>query len=224
MPRSTRRVRATLLLTTAVATGGLAATAAPGASAATVTTTLSAATAALPVAAENRSGYSRDKFRHWIDADGDGCSTRNEVLLAEATTRPTVGSGCALSGGRWTSYYDGAAWTSPSDLDIDHLVPLAEAWDSGASAWTASDRERFANDLGDPRSLVAVTDDVNQAKGDQDPREWLPPLASVRCRYVTEWVAVKTRWRLKVDSGEKSTLGSWASSCPSTSITVTTAR
>ncbi|HYF74610.1 MAG TPA: DUF1524 domain-containing protein, partial [Nocardioides sp.] len=110
---------------------------------------LSQAIVDLPAAAESRTGYSRDLFRHWVDADGDGCSTRNEVLLAEAEEAPGVGASCALSGGRWYSYYDGVSQTSASALDIDHLVPLAEAWDSGARSWSSATREAFANDLGD---------------------------------------------------------------------------
>src|SRR5262245_19076704 len=184
---------------------------------------LRTAVADLPVATEVRTGYSRDLFRHWIDADGDGCNTRNEVLIAEATTTPSVGSGCALSGGRWFSYYDNASWTNPSDLDIDHMVALAEAWDSGARNWTSSRRQAFANDLGDSRSLVAVTDNVNQSKGDRDPAQWLPPYGPARCRYITEWVAVKLRWRLTVDSTEKSALTSNANSCTNVTITVTRA-
>ncbi|WP_231929610.1 HNH endonuclease family protein [Micromonospora inositola] len=90
------------------------------------------------------------------------------------------GAGCALSGGRWYSYYDNTYWTITSDLDIDHMVPLAEAWDSGARNWTTSRRQSYANDLGDSRPLVAVTDNVNQAKGDQDPATWMPSYSSAR--------------------------------------------
>ena len=189
------------------------------ASAATVTTTLRAGVAGLPVATEIRTGYDRDLFPHGIDADGDGCSTRSEVLIAEATTTPAVGSGCALTGGRWFSYYDGATWTVPADLDIDHFVPLAEAWDSGARTWTTTQRRAFANDLGDSRSLVAVTDNVNQAKGDQDPATWLP--TDSRCRYAAEWLAVKLRWRLTVDTAEKNALVGLTNGCTNVTITVT---
>ncbi|NES13101.1 MULTISPECIES: HNH endonuclease family protein [Micromonospora] len=182
---------------------------------------LTTAVAGLPVATEVRTGYSRDLFPHWIDADHDGCNTRNEVLLAEAVSAPTVSGTCTLSGGRWYSYYDNAYWTLTGDLDIDHMVPLAEAWDSGARNWTTSRRQAYANDLGDSRALAAVTDNVNQAKGDQDPATWLPPYASARCRYVDEWVAVKIRWRLTVDSAEKSALTSWANNCPNVTISVT---
>ncbi|HEY1119265.1 MAG TPA: DUF1524 domain-containing protein, partial [Acidimicrobiales bacterium] len=100
----------------------------------------------LPGAAESRTGYSRDLFRHWVDADGDGCDTRDEVLIAEAEEAPSIGASCSLSGGRWYSYYDGVSQTSASALDIDHLVPLAEAWDSGAGAWSSATREAYAND------------------------------------------------------------------------------
>jgi hypothetical protein len=144
------------------------------------------------------------------------------VLLAEADDPPTVSGTCTLSGGRWFSYYDRVSWTSTSDLDIDHMVPLAEAWDSGARTWTSTVRRDFANDLGDYRSLVAVTDNVNQAKGDQDPGTWLPQYD--RCRYLREFVAVKHRWRLTVDSAEKAAMTSLASSCTNTTITVTLAR
>ncbi len=176
----------------------------------------------LTVAGEVRTGYSRDLFPHWVDADGDGCSTRNEVLVAEADDPVSVGSGCSLSGGRWYSYYDRVSWTDPADVDIDHMVPLAEAWDSGARSWTTATRQAFANDLGDSRSLVGVTDDVNQAKGDQDPATWLPQYD--RCRYLREFVAVKLRWRLSVDAAEKQAMSSLASSCTNTTITVTRAR
>ncbi len=183
---------------------------------------LQTAVADLPVATEVRTGYDRDLFQHWIDADGDGCHTRNEVLLAEADDPPTVTGTCTLSGGRWFSYYDRVSWTNTSDIDIDHMVPLAEAWDSGARTWSSTVRRDFANDLGDYRSLVGVTDNVNQAKGDQDPATWLPRYG--QCRYLREWVAVKHRWRLRVDRAEKRALRSLAASCTNPTITVTLAR
>ncbi|MFG3714549.1 HNH endonuclease family protein [Micromonospora sp. NPDC047730] len=215
----TRTLRATAVSLAAIlaATLGVA----QPAWAASYSASLTTAVADLPVATEVRTGYSRDLFRHWIDADGDGCHTRNEVLIAEATTRPSISGTCTLSGGRWYSYYDDAYWTLTSDLDIDHMVALAEAWDSGARNWTSSRRQAFANDLGDSRALVAVTDNVNQAKGDQDPATWMPPYASARCRYINEWVAVKIRWRLTVDSAEKSALTDWANNCPNVTISGT---
>ncbi len=181
--------------------------------------TLTSGIASIPVGTENRTGYSRDLFKHWVDADGDGCDTRAEVLIAEADTAPAVGSGCSISGGRWYSYYEGGYQTSASALDIDHMVALAEAWDSGAGGWSASRREAFANDLGDSRSLVGVTASLNRSKGDRDVAEWLPPIN--RCRYVKDWVATKIRWSLTADSAEVGALEDVAGGCTNSAITVT---
>ncbi len=171
---------------------------------------------------EVRKGYAREKFTHWIDADADGCSTRDEVLLAESTSSVTVSDSCTVEEGSWFSYYDRETWTDPSDVDIDHLVPLAEAWDSGARRWKPRVRTRFANDLRDRRSLVAVTDSVNQSKGDRDPSGWVPDHG--RCRYVREWVVVKHRWRLRVNRAEKRVVRDLAESCDNDPIRVRIAR
>jgi hypothetical protein len=181
---------------------------------------LRTAVASMTVATENRTGYNRSLFPLWTDTDGDGCNTRYEILITEATVAPSVGRGCTLKGGRWYSYYENAYHTLVSDLDIDHLVPLAEAWDSGARSWTTARRRAYANDLGDPRPLAAVKDTVNQGKGDQDPARWLPPYGAARCRYVQEWVATKIRWKLTVDSAEKKALTGLAASCPNAAMTV----
>jgi len=222
-PRTTAKARFVLVAAALafVSAGIVAVATADPANAASVSQPLRTMVANLPVATEVRTGYDRDLFNLWIDADGDGCNTRYEVLIAEAVTAPTVGSGCSLTGGRWYSYYDGAYWTDPADLDIDHMVPLAEAWDSGARNWTAAQREAYANDLGDPRPLVAVTDNVNQSKSDQDPAEWMPSLTSVYCQYITDWVADKTRWGLTVDTTEKASLTSYAAACTNSTVTVT---
>ncbi|MFK4868962.1 HNH endonuclease family protein [Streptomyces sp. CSMPJR101] len=174
---------------------------------------VAAAVDALPSAAEVRDGYDRTKFRHWVDADRDGCSTRAEVLLAESLTEPVVDAGCRVVAGEWFSYYDGVTVVAPGGLDIDHMVPLAEAWDSGASAWSAGRREAYANDLDAERSLVAVTARTNRSKADQDPAEWLPPAAGAYCTYLVDWVATKLRWQLTVDEAEREALGALAGQC-----------
>jgi hypothetical protein len=186
--------------------------AAPGASAETVR--LRAAVRSLPPAAETPDGYDRDLFEHWIDADGDCQDTREEVLIAESEV-PL--SGCTVTTGEWYSWYDGETWTESSDVDIDHVVALKEAWDSGARAWDDETRERYANDLGDPRSLVGVTDNVNQSKSDRDPAEWLPERQV--CQYVRHWVVVKLRWRLTVDPVERTALRDLAASCRNKQLT-----
>ncbi|GLY67356.1 hypothetical protein Atai01_39750 [Amycolatopsis taiwanensis] len=97
-------------------------------------------------------------------------------------------------------------------MDIDHIVPLADAWRTGASSWTTAERQSFANDLSDPQ-LIAVTDNVNQAKGDQSPDTWKPPLTSYWCTYAEMWIAVKHKWDLTVNSAEKSALSSMLDRC-----------
>jgi hypothetical protein len=182
------------------------------------------ALAQLPVRAEDRTGYVRSKFKHWIDADHDGCNTRAEVLKAEAVVAPVQGANCTLTGGRWYSPYDDRYIDGARGLDIDHLVPLAEAWDSGAYEWSAKEREAYANDLGDDRALIAVSAASNRSKADQDPTTWLPPAAGYRCQYVTDWVADKTRWGLSVDADEQAALAQTLSSCTDVPVTVTLAR
>ncbi|MDG4807628.1 HNH endonuclease family protein [Micromonospora sp. WMMD1120] len=168
---------------------------------------------ALIVATEgSTSGYSRDLFPHWIAISGS-CNTREQVLKRDGTS-VVVDSSCAATSGRWYSPYDGATWTAASDVDIDHVVPLAEAWRSGANSWTTSRRQSFANDLSHPQ-LIAVTDNVNQAKGDQDPSTWQPPLSSYRCTYSKMWIAVKYTWGLRLQSSEKSALQAVLNTCSS---------
>jgi hypothetical protein len=141
-------------------------------------TPVSAATArsylaSMPATTEHsRTGYSRDLFPHWITISGT-CNTRETVLKRDGSNVVTDSS-CAATSGSWYSPYDGATWYAASDVDIDHLIPLAEAWDSGAYNWTTTKRQSFANDLTRPQ-LLAVTDNVNQSKGDQDPPPGGPP-------------------------------------------------
>ncbi|WP_103511664.1 HNH endonuclease family protein [Streptomyces sp. SM13] len=206
-------------LSVVAATAALAASsallAAPNAQAA-MPTPVSAATARtylgqLTVGAEgSSSGYSRDKFPHWITQSG-ACNTR-EVVLKRDGTNVQQNSSCAAVSGSWYSPYDGATWSAASDVDIDHMVPLAEAWRSGASSWTTAQRQAFANDLTRPQ-LIAVTDNVNQSKGDKDPAEWMPPSSSYKCTYVRAWVHVKKHYNLRVDSAEKSALQSALNGC-----------
>lgn len=156
------------------------------------------------------SGYSRDLFPHWVTQSG-ACNTR-EVVLKRDGTNVQQDSSCAAVSGSWYSEYDGATWSAASDVDIDHVVALAEAWRSGASSWTTAQRQSFANDLTRPQ-LIAVTDNVNQAKSDLDPAEWLPPRTSYRCMYARMWVHVKHHWNLTVDSAEKSALQGVLNNC-----------
>ncbi|MFE8910876.1 HNH endonuclease family protein [Streptomyces globisporus] len=167
----------------------------------------------LPLAAESREGYQRSSFKHWVDEDKDGCSTRAEVLIAESRVAATVEPRCKVTAGQWFSFYDGVTLTTSGGLDIDHMIPLAEAWDSGASQWTAARREAYANDLSAERSLVAITAKTNRSKADQDPAQWLPPLADARCTYAADWVSTKLRWDLSADEAEAEALAELAEGC-----------
>ena len=150
-------------------------------------------------------GYDRKLFNHWIDADKDGCDTRKEVLIAEAIVKPKIGAKCALSGGTWLSSYDNKTVKgSGTGLDVDHMVPLAEAWRSGAWQWTPEEREIFANDLLDERVLIAVSASSNRSKSDKDPAKWLPKGSKEAvCDYVFNWVSVKYRFSLAIDPKER---------------------
>lgn len=171
----------------------------------------------LTIAPDQLSGYERTLFKHWIDADKDKCDTRKEVLIQEAVSIPKLSSGCVFNGGKWISAYDGLATTDYSTLDIDHMVPLSEAWRSGAWKWSPAQREAFANDLTDSRSLIAVTASLNRQKSDQDPSTWLPLVD--KCTYVSNWIAIKVRYSLTVDTAEATALTTLIASCSITSIT-----
>lgn len=178
----------------------------PQVASATDTTDVASMLASLHVTAEANAGYDRSYFEHWIDANGDGCNTRAEVLKIESSVPVTYGSGCTVATGQWLSRYDGQTWTNASDVDIDHLVPLAEAWGSGAQNWTPEQRREYANDLDLAVALEAVTDEVNQSKSDQDPAEWMPSLPGTACQYATDWILVKYRWQLTIDPAEQAAL------------------
>ncbi|KDQ10332.1 hypothetical protein BOTBODRAFT_58076 [Botryobasidium botryosum FD-172 SS1] len=165
----------------------------------------------LKVAADsNDPAYSRKLFPTWDKIDGT-CNTRDEVMKRDGTNVVT-GSNCIATSGNWISPYDNATWTEERSLDIDHLVPLKEAWLSGARDWTTKQREAFANDLVRPQ-LVAVTSKVNRSKGDKDPAQWLPPLTSFQCTYTKAWIEVKHYYALSVDPKEKDALTSILTKC-----------
>jgi hypothetical protein len=151
-----------------------------------------------------RAGFDRELFRHWVDVDDNGCDTRQEVLIAERVAGET--DECRVVAGRWESLYDDVTVTDPRRIDIDHVVALGEAWDSGAANWSEEERERFANDLGYRDSLIAVTAGSNRSKSDRDPAEWVPPDESSWCRFAVAWTTVKVRWGLTADAAEVAAL------------------
>ena len=158
-------------------------------------------------------GYNRDLFADWYDADRNGCNTRKEVLIAESLDPVQIGSSCSIIGGRWFSIYDNVETTDSSKFDIDHMVPLSEAWDSGAWNWNADQRKHFANDLDQPFFLIAVTASSNRSKSDRDPAEWMPPNGGYHCEYVRIWIEIKRAWDLSVDQAEHDYLARKLASC-----------
>lgn len=156
------------------------------------------------------SGYKRDRFPHW-DSQGNSCDTRDVVLQRDGSGVVTADD-CKIVDGTWYSVYDGASTTDPQEIDIDHMVPLANAWRTGAKTWTDEQRGAFANDLERPQ-LFAVTASSNRSKGDQDPSQWKPPRQAYWCVYAQNWIAVKTYWRLSVTIKEKAALEDMLETC-----------
>ncbi|WP_130178715.1 HNH endonuclease family protein [Cryobacterium sp. SO1] len=173
--------------------------------------TINSELAAIPTNVETSSaGYSRDLFPHWSTQSGS-CDAQ-EIALQRDGVDVVTSSTCSATSGSWYSVYDGAWNYASSDVDIDHVVALSEAWGSGASTWTTSKRQQFANSLGDGQ-LIAVTDNVNASKSDRDAAEWQPPLATYHCTYAKHVVHVKYGWGLSMDSAEKTAINTMLATC-----------
>jgi Protein of unknown function (DUF1524) len=178
-----------------------------GASATTATTELTELTIAGGL---SMAGYSRAKFHIWA-AQGSGCDTRDVVLKRQGHGVKTSAD-CKIYQGSWTSPYNEKTYSDPQDLQIDHVVPLGDAWLSGAKDWTDAKRKAFANDLTRPQ-LLAVDSKDNEGKGDQDPSQWKPPNHDFWCTYATDWVSVKSYWKLTITSAEKAALLDMLATC-----------
>lgn len=162
----------------------------------------------------SREGYEREAFGGGWLVGPDGCDVRNQVLAEESQVPVTRGTdGCTVVGGEWLSLYDGYSTPNLQELEIDHMVPLAEAWDSGANAWPPEQREQFANDTVRPDALIAVTAAMNQSKSDRDPAEWMPPNRDAWCRYTDAWITQKAAWQLTIDLSEHDALQNVLATC-----------
>ncbi|MBX7555386.1 HNH endonuclease family protein [Streptomyces sp. tea 10] len=155
-------------------------------------------------------GYSRAKFPHWIIQYGT-CDTR-EVVLKRDGKDVVQDQQCRAVSGSWVSAYDGRTFTAAGQLDIDHMVPLANAWRSGADEWDTTLRRKFANDLIEPQ-LIAVSASSNRQKGDQSPDQWAPPLHSYWCTYSRAWTHVKYTYHLNITEAEKNKLNEMLDTC-----------
>lgn len=164
-------------------------------------------------------GYSRDEFPHWAsdaatygweEPDGS-CDVRDAALIRDGE-RVEIDSECSVTSGRWLDPYTGKTLASSSEVDIDHVVPLANAWRSGASSigWSTAERETYAND---PEILLSTDAGANRTKGDKGPEAWKPPNQSYWCEYARRWIWIKSDWRLSVNPAEKSSLRQMLGTC-----------
>jgi hypothetical protein len=171
--------------------------------------------------AGSMAGYSREEFPHWSDArefgwklpggtpDPESCDARDAALIRDAREE-RVEAYCDVASGSWFDPYGGQSYTDPGDIDIDHIVPLANAWRSGASSWSTTKRESFANV---PRDLLSVDDGLNQSKGDKGPEAWKPPRKAYWCVYAKRWIGIKHYWNLSVTGAERSALKQMLGRC-----------
>lgn len=164
-------------------------------------------TASAPV-----SSYNRKDWPHWIDADGDCQNTRQEMLIASSRVSVKFKDTrhCTVVSGEWFGVYTGKTFTKASDVDVDHIVPLAHAHRHGADKWTRDQRRAFANDF---ENLVVVDDAANQSKSDQAPHEWLPPRKDYWCEYGRRWQRIKRKYQLWYSVQERKTLELLAEAC-----------
>jgi hypothetical protein len=176
--------------------------------ASTARTELAALTVGTP---HSMTGYSRDAFDIWA-GQPDGCTTRQDVLARDGDGVVEGSDGCQPTSGSWYSAYDGTTVTVVAQATIDHVVPLADAWRTGADQWTAAQRKAFGNDLTDAQLIIASSSS-NSSKGDKDPSEWKPPNTAYWCTYGEEYVSVKYAFHLFVTSDEKSALGDLLDAC-----------
>ena len=161
--------------------------------------------------------YDRDDWRHWTDEDRDCQNTRHEVLIEESRTdvEYKTDDQCKVEVGEWYGAYTGTVVTDPTELDIDHMVPLANAHKSGGWAWSDERKRSYANSLDDPAHLIAVTRAANRMKGAKGPEEWLPSNTAHLCQYALDWIRVKQTWELTATPAEASALQELLATCDS---------
>lgn len=146
--------------------------------------------------------YDRGAFEHWSDLDGDGCDTRDEILARDAREITFGADGC-VDEVTVVDPYTRQRVIGRSEIDIDHVVALKDAWESGAWRWTDEQRERFANY---EDNLVAASDDVNREKSDKGPDEWQPSDPATHCRYVSLYTNAKIEHNLTITPPEREAL------------------
>ncbi len=162
---------------------------------------------------KNVTGYSRDMFPTWLDFDNNGCRARDDILAAQAQAPVTKRGVCAIADGTWVSVYDGATLKGPQQVEIDHVIPLANAWRSGANEWTAERRAQFANDTSQYGELIVSSSAANRAKADSSPDVWRPSNRASWCGYGQLWLNLKVKWSLNATTAERNALGQMLETC-----------
>ena len=173
-----------------------------------------------------KTGYTRDQFgQAWADVDRNGCDTRNDILkrdLTDVVYKPGTRN-CVVASGTLVDRYSGEVINflrgnvSSMEVQIDHVVALSNAWQTGAFKLTADQRKALAND---PLNLFAVKGRLNSQKGDGDAATWLPPLKSFRCAYVAQQIAVKAEYSLWVVAPEKAAMVAILAKCPTQKVPI----
>ena len=154
--------------------------------------------------------YDRDHFAGWLDTDGDCVNTRHEILQAEAVDFSMNAEGCAVASGEWFDPYTDRSYSNPRDLDVDHVVALADAWVSGAWAWADELLDRFSNDFG---NLNAIAAGENRSKSARGPAAYSPSAPGARCDYLVQYASVKIRWGLAITPQDFEVLATGLAGC-----------
>ena len=173
-----------------------------------------------------KTGYTRAQFGPaWADVDRNGCDTRNDILKRDLTsiTYRAKTRNCVVESGTLVDRYSGETINfvkgniSSMEVQIDHVVALSNAWQTGAFKLSTDQRRALSND---PLNLFAVKGRLNSQKGDGDAATWLPPLKSFRCSYVAQQIAVKAKYSLWVTAPEKAAMISILAKCPTQKVPV----
>lgn len=161
---------------------------------------------------ETTKKYDRHEWKHWIDVDKDCQNTRQEILITRSEISVGLNKrGCSVKTGQWKDYYYPQTFTKSSDIDVDHLIPLKNAFETGGGEWGRKEKETFAND---PENLVLTSKKYNRSKGAKGIDAWLPVDQEYACKYIKDWVKIKQKYQLHLTAAEKNTLVTIKEKCP----------
>lgn len=166
---------------------------------------------AITIANPVEEGYNRSDWKHWSDLDGNKCDTRQDTLIKDGTDIVMrQGTTCRVESGKWIGPYNGETFTNPSDLDIDHIIPLEYASFHGGAKWDAKKKEQFAND---PQNLLATSAKENRSKGSKGPADYMPPREEFQCSYASSWINLSSKYNLSITDKDKRELSRALRTC-----------